>query len=99
MALLPYKSYPNEKIANNVASTGLASVDFGFPASQITVTNDGAGNAYYAFKSTEIALATTGGFQLSSGESFTLRDVGVAISGMSWAATSTAGITRYGAWG
>lgn len=78
------------------ASTGHAAVDFGFEATQVTITNDGSGAAFINLGST---VATTGDFKLDQSETLTVRGVGSGIRGMAWASTSTGVTIRVGAWG
>lgn len=90
------REFASEYTDNNLASTGLVGVGFGFAASRVRVTNDGAGRAFLSFKSTSVG--STGGFQLSSGETLDLGQFGGRVSGFTAMATSTGVLLRVGAW-
>lgn len=97
MSIATQKSFPNQAAENNLTSTGLVAVGFGFPASLVKIKNNGPGAAYLNAGST--SAGSTGGFKLSSGESLELRNLGLGISGFTLTATSTAVVCEYGAWG
>lgn len=95
MALV--KSFPNEATDSNLVSTGSVSVGFEFNAGQVTFENLGAGAAYLSLDTT--GAGSTGGFRLSSGARLEVRAAGAGIAGFAAAATSTANVLTYGAWG
>lgn len=92
-----YKSFPNEAADNNLTSTGLVGVAFGFNAGAVRITNEGGGAAYIRLRST--GPASTGDYKLSSGLTMEVDSIGAGIFGFSAAATSTANVLNYGAWG
>jgi hypothetical protein len=90
-----HRSFPNQ-YDQNLASSGLQVHEFGFNAGYVRLTNDGAGAAFLTFNST---VGSTGGYQLSSGETLDWRNVGAPAWGVVVVATSTANVVRVGAWG
>lgn len=89
--------FPNEDANNNLTSTGLVNVGFGFNASYVRLENLGAGAAFVSIHTT--SGATTGSHRLSSGQVVELKEYGTQTAGFSAAATSTGNILNYGAWG
>ena len=85
-----YRSFPNQYGDNNLTSTGLAAVEFGFVASRVIIENLGAGPAYVSFDST--GPASTSDHRVSSGVTREIGSVGVGMSAMAWATSSTANI-------
>lgn len=92
-----YRSFPSESVDNNLTSTGLVSVAFGFNAGFVRIENLGAGPTYVSLAST--SGGTTGKHRVSSGAVFEPRMLGAGVFGLSLAASSTANVVSYGAWG
>jgi hypothetical protein len=91
------KTFSNQFATVYTSTTAAGGVGFGFNASRVMLTNDGAGMMLFTLAST--GPATTGDYQLSSGET---RDMAVLTAGVGFksTATSTAGPSiRVGAWG
>ena len=94
-----YRTAPSQYATVYTSTTATGGVAFGFNASSVKLTNDGAATAWVTFNST---VATTDDFQLSSGESIHLSQLGVGVYGVGIksSAASTAGPSvRVGAWG
>lgn len=90
------RSYGNQ-FAQNVLSSGLSNVDFGFGAGLIKMVVDSGGPAYVQLNGQP---ATTNDYKLTSGDLLTdWYNIGVPQSGVSFAATSTVLNMRVGAWG
>lgn len=99
MPAYPDKAPPSRANQFNqvLTSTGLVTVDFGFPMALVKFVVDSGGPAYIQFNGNP---ATTLSYPLTSGDFLTdWYDFGIQVSGVSIATTSTGLNMRVGAWG
>ena len=95
------KTFPNQ-FGQNITSSGLVSLNFGFQASMLKIVNDGAGPLYLRFDQNGAAstAAGTNTFVLSTADGAQdFHSFGAGISGLAYATTSTVSNARVGAWG